>query len=48
MLLLFLLDTETEKNLRKELSLKIIPLMMKSSLSKKDVDEIIKEEIKKL
>lgn len=43
-----LLDTETEKNLRKELSLKIIPLMMESPLSKKDVDEIIKEEIKKL
>lgn len=45
---IILLDTETEKNLRKELSLKIIPLMMESPLSKKDVDEIIKEEIKKL
>ena len=45
---IILLDIETEKNLRKELSLKIIPLMMESPLSKKDVDEIIKEEIKKL
>ena len=45
---IILLDTETEKNLRKELSLKITPLMMESPLSKKDVDEIIKEEIKKL
>lgn len=45
---IILLDTETEKKLRKELSLKIIPLMMESPLSKKDVDEIIKEEIKKL
>lgn len=45
---IILLDIETEKNLRKELSLKIIPLMMESPLSKKDIDEIIKEEIKKL
>lgn len=45
---IILLDTETERKLRKELSLKIIPLMMESPLSKKDVDEIIKEEIKKL
>lgn len=45
---IILLDIETEKNLRKELSLKIIPLMMESPLSKKDVDEIIKEEVKKL
>lgn len=45
---IILLDIETEKNLRKELSLKIIPLMMESPLSKKDVDKIIKEEIKKL
>ena len=32
---IILLDIETEKNLRKELSLKIIPLMMESPLSKK-------------
>ena len=44
---IILLDTETERKLRKELSLKIIPLMMESPLSK-SVDEIIKEEIKKL
>lgn len=45
---IILLDTETEKKLRKELSLKIIPLLMKSALPKKDVDKIIKEEIVKL
>lgn len=42
------LDKEKEKNLRKKISLKIVPLLNESDLPKNLIDDIIKEEVEKL